>query len=84
MNAPIRLHGRHAIKLFLSTDLKARLAALAESLDRPLADVCRQLLWMALPMVEGMQSAQQRGTRWWLESITTDAEDRTGRIEDIA
>lgn len=60
------LHGPHAVKLFLSTDLKTRIAAMAEALDRPIADVCRQLLWMSLPIVEGMQAAHLRGSQWWL------------------
>ena len=56
-----RLHGPHAVKLHLSTDLKTRIASLAESLDRPIAEVCRELLFMALPIVEGMHAARAVG-----------------------
>ncbi len=84
MNKPIRLHGQHAVKLFLSTDLKARIAAVAESLDRPLAEVCRHLLWMALPIVEGMQTAHERGSRWWLAGIANEARDIGGSLEENA
>jgi hypothetical protein len=70
-----RLHGPHAVKLFLSTDLKTRIAALAESLDRPLAEVCRELLFMALPIVEGMQAAQMRGSQWWLAASGCQPDD---------
>lgn len=84
MNPPIRLHGRHAVKVFLSSEMKTRLVAVSEALDRPLSDVCRHLMWMALPLVEGLHAAQERGTQWWLNSIVARSGTRTGRIEDIS
>ncbi|MEW5702721.1 MAG: hypothetical protein AB1792_10900 [Candidatus Zixiibacteriota bacterium] len=61
--------GQHAVKIFVSTELRARLSALSESLDRPLADVCRTLMWIALPILEGLDQAQQRGTDWWVQRV---------------
>jgi len=83
MTKPCHLHGPHALKLFLSTDLKARISVLAESLDRPIADVCRQLLWMALPIVEGMQAAHLRGSHWWLGATGCRPEGSDETMEEI-
>ena len=69
MNPTPQLRGQHAIKLFVSTELKGRLAALSQQLGRPLADVSRTLIWMGLPILEGMESAQSRGSRWWVKQI---------------
>jgi hypothetical protein len=77
MNATARRRGQHALKLFVSTELKARLGTLSESLDRPLADVCRTLLWIGLPILEGLDSAQQRGTDWWVRRFQTGEQDDT-------
>jgi hypothetical protein len=82
MHPSHHLRGQHAVKLYLSTDLKARINALAESLDRPFAEVCRHLMWIALPMLEGMQDAQQRGTRWWLNSIGRDSREAKEVLEE--
>jgi hypothetical protein len=69
MNPNPCLRGQHAVKLFVSTELKARLAALSEALGRPLADVTRTLIWMGLPILEGMESAHRRGSRWWIRRV---------------
>lgn len=82
MSTPIHLHGQHAVKLYVSTELKTRVQAVAESLDRPFADVCRQLMWIALPIIEGMQDAQQRGTKWWLASIGDQEDKHGGTLEE--
>ena len=82
MTKPCHLHGPHALKLFLSTDLKARISVLAESLDRPIADVCRQLLWMALPIVEGMQAAHLRGSHWWMTATGCRPEGSDESLEE--
>ena len=82
MNAPVRLHGQHAVKLYVSTELKMRINTVAESFDRPFAEVCRQLMWMALPIIEGMQNAQQRGTKWWLASIGEEHRETGGTLEE--
>jgi len=82
MHPSHHLRGQHAVKLYLSTDLKARINAVAESLDRPFAEVCRHLMWMALPILEGMQDAQQRGTRWWLSSIVRDPAGTSETLEE--
>ena len=74
MNAKPRLRGQHAVKLFVSTDMKARLSALSESLDRPLADVCRTLMWMGLPILEGIDQAQARGATWWTKRFQSEGE----------
>ena len=75
MNPNPCLRGQHAIKLFVSTDLKARLSVLAETLGRPLADVTRTLIWMGLPILEGMESAHQRGSRWWIQRVGGEVTD---------
>lgn len=67
-----KLQGPHAVKLYISTELKSRIVTVAEALDRPFAEACRELIWMALPIAEGMQSAHLRGSRWWLASIGQD------------
>ncbi len=82
MHPSHHLRGQHAVKLFLSTELKSRINTAAESLDRPFAEVCRHLLWMALPILEGMQDAQQRGTRWWLNSIGREKPEEKGTLEE--
>lgn len=82
MHPSHHLRGQHAVKLFLSTELKARISTAAESLDRPFAEVCRHLLWMALPILEGMQDAQQRGTRWWLNNISGEKSEPEDRLEE--
>lgn len=84
MSKVSRLHGPHAVKLFLSTDLKARITAVAESLDRPLAEVCRELLFMALPIAEGMQAAHRRGSHWWLAAsgCRPDGDDLSEPLEE--
>jgi hypothetical protein len=63
----IKLSGQHATKFFISTELKTRVAAVAEALDRNFADTCRQLIWMGLPVIEGMLEAHERGSRWWMD-----------------
>ncbi|MCH8992114.1 MAG: hypothetical protein IIA44_10260 [Acidobacteria bacterium] len=70
-----QLRGRHAVKLFVSTELKARLAALSESLGRPLADITRTLIWMGLPILEGMETAHHRGSRWWARRVRGESDD---------
>jgi predicted DNA-binding protein len=69
MNPKPQLRGQHAVKIFVSTELKARLSTLSQQLGRPLADVTRTLIWMGLPILEGMEAAQSRGSRWWLRQI---------------
>jgi len=59
------LYGRHTIKIHISTTVRSRIGALAESLDRPVAEVCRTLIWMGLPILEGIEHAQTRGISWW-------------------
>lgn len=54
------LRGHHALKIQVSTDLKTRLDELSKALDRPLADVCRTLLWMGLPIAEGIEESRAR------------------------
>jgi hypothetical protein len=84
MSNRVRLHGPHSVKLFLSTELKARITAVADSLDRPIAEVCRQLLWMGLPIAEGMQAAHLRGSRWWLANTGFSPEDLSDTLEETA
>ncbi len=55
------LRGEHALKLFISTELKSHLETLSKRLERPVADVCRMLMWMGLPMLEGLDESRRRG-----------------------
>ena len=71
----VHLRGQHAIKLHISTSLKSRLSELSVALDRPLADVCRTLLWMGLPILEGMESAHRYGQGWWNDKVGGEAID---------
>ena len=84
MNQPARLHGPHAVKLTISTELKSRILAVADALGRPFAEACRELMWMALPIAEGMQSAHVRGSQWWRRSVGVEADTDRTPIEDIA
>ncbi len=73
-----QLRGPHALKFTISTELKTALEQLAQTMDRPLADVCRTLLWMGLPMAVGMDESRRRGTQLctlWDES-NADRESR--------
>ncbi|MEW5874871.1 MAG: hypothetical protein AB1752_06800 [Candidatus Zixiibacteriota bacterium] len=65
----VKLSGQHAAKLFMSTELKTRVLAVAEAMDRSFADTCRHLMWMGLPVIEGMLQAHDRGSRWWLGRV---------------
>jgi hypothetical protein len=77
MNANPKRRGQHALKVFVSTDLRARLGALSDSLDRPMADICRTLLWIGLPIMEGLDQAQQRGADWWVQRFQGSEPDET-------
>lgn len=57
------LRGEHAVKINISTDLKLNLEKMAKLMDRPLADVCRTLLWMGLPILEGLDESRRRGSQ---------------------
>lgn len=73
------LRGEHALKLNISTELKQSLEKLAKTMDRPLADVCRLLMWMGLPILEGLDESRRRGTQLctlWDESVSADRERR--------
>ena len=58
-----QLRGDHALKINISTELKTNLERLAKLTDRPLADVCRTLMWMSLPIMEGLDESRRRGTQ---------------------
>ena len=76
------LRGEHALKFKISADLKANLERLAKLTDRPLADVCRTLLWMSLPIMEGLDESRRRGTQLctlWDESNVDPASRRSGK-----
>jgi hypothetical protein len=48
-------------------------------MDRPMADVCRILLWMGLPVLEGLDESRRRGTQlctMWDEKISVDQTSR--------
>jgi len=69
------LRGEHAVKINVSTELKTSLEKMAKSMDRPLADVCRTLLWMGLPILEGMDESRRRGSQLctlWDDSLSED------------
>jgi len=73
------LRGEHALKINISTDLKMNLEKLAKMMDRPMADVCRILLWMGLPVLEGLDESRRRGTQLctlWDEKISADQKSR--------
>jgi len=83
MTQPAKLHGPHAVKLTISTEMKARIMAVADALDRPFAEACRELMWMALPIAEGLQSAHLRGSHWWRRSVGADTPADRSSIEEI-
>lgn len=83
MTEATRLRGRHAIKLFVSTELKVRLQQMSQALDRPLADVCRTLLWIGLPILEGLETSRRLAeTQLEQEALSEDRADRRSEPED--
>ncbi len=75
----LNLRGGHGLKMNISTDLKMNLEKMAKLMDRPLADVCRTLLWMGLPILEGLDESRRRGSQLctlWDETANADRAPR--------
>ncbi len=54
-----RLRGDHCLNVFVSSELKEQLKALAKKYDRTTSDVVRSLLKIGIPMMEGLSQAEE-------------------------
>lgn len=54
-----RLRGEHCLNVFVSFELKSRLAELARRYDRTTADMVRAILKVGIPMMEGISQAEE-------------------------
>ena len=61
MNEPVtKLRGEHCINVFVSYELKERVAHLAKRYDRTMADIVRTLIRLGIPVMEGLSKAEER------------------------
>jgi predicted DNA-binding protein len=54
-----KLRGEHNLNVFISYELKDRLAQLARKYDRTTADIVRAILKIGIPMMEGISQAEE-------------------------
>jgi predicted DNA-binding protein len=54
-----KLRGEHSLNVFVSIELKNRLVELADKYDRTTADIVRALLKIGIPMMEGINQAEE-------------------------
>lgn len=62
-----KLRGDHCLNIFVSHELKSRLADLAEKYDRTLADMVRAVLKVGIPVMEGVSQAEEILVREYVE-----------------
>ena len=62
-----KLRGEHNLNVYISYELKSRLAALAEKYDRTTADMVRAILKVGIPMMEGISEAEQIMIKEYME-----------------
>jgi predicted DNA-binding protein len=54
-----KLRGEHCLNIFISYELKKRIADLAEKYDRTVADVVRMLMRVGIPIMEALSKAEE-------------------------
>lgn len=55
-----RSHGEQVFNVYVSHELKQRVVALAEKYERPMADMVRVLIRIGLPVLEGLNQAEEQ------------------------
>jgi predicted DNA-binding protein len=61
MSEPItKLRGEHCLNIFVSYQLKKRIQKLAKRYDRPMTDVVRTLIKISIPVMEGLNEAEEK------------------------
>lgn len=59
--------GEHCINVFVASELKERLTALATKYDRTTADMVRAVLRIGVPMMEGLSQAEEMMVKEYIE-----------------
>jgi predicted DNA-binding protein len=67
MDAIKKLRGEHCLNIFVSHELKSRLTELAQKYDRTTADIVRAVLKIGIPMMEGINRAEEIMIKEYIE-----------------
>lgn len=67
MDAIKKLRGGHCLNIFVSYELKSRLTELAQKYDRTTADIVRAVLKIGIPMMEGINRAEEIMIKEYIE-----------------
>ncbi len=67
MDAIKKLRGEHCLNVFVSYELKSRLTELAQKYDRTTADIVRAVLKIGIPMMEGINRAEEIMIKEYIE-----------------
>lgn len=62
-----KLRGDHCLNVYVSYELKAKLAELAKRYDRTTADIVRGVLKIGIPMMEGLSQAEEVMMKEYIE-----------------
>ncbi len=62
-----KLRGEHCLNIFVSYELKSRLAELAKKYDRTTADIVRAVLKIGIPMMDGISQAEEIMMKEYIE-----------------
>ncbi|MEZ5359937.1 MAG: hypothetical protein R3F48_14060 [Candidatus Zixiibacteriota bacterium] len=62
-----KLRGDHCLHVFVSYELKSRLGELAQKYDRTTADMVRAILKIGIPMMEGINQAEETMIREYMQ-----------------
>ncbi len=54
-----KTRGKHCLNIFVSYELKMRVADLAQRYDRTIADMVRALIRVGIPVMEGISRAEE-------------------------
>lgn len=62
-----KLRGDHCLNVFVSYELKSRLAELADKYDRTVADIVRAIMKIGIPVMEGISQAEEIMMKEYIE-----------------
>ena len=62
-----KLRGDHCLNVFVSYELKSKLNELSKKYDRTTADVVRAILKIGIPMMEGINQAEEIMIKEYME-----------------
>lgn len=62
-----KLRGEHCLNIFVSYELKSRLTELAKKYDRTVADMVRAVLKVGIPVMEGIDKAEEIMVKEYIE-----------------